>query len=217
MRHLAYILSVAIALTGCSGGGGGSGSGGTSPVPWNAHYAATIGDLPSCSGDIVGRLYFVEDTNSFKVCKTSGWVTINIDGQDGTPGVSVSSVKTISSSPATDYCIGVTGEDCYFKGGQVTTFSDGSFMLQFRWTYSYVVAGDTDFDTATSTLFFPSTYTGVSAPISPLVSRAGGYKTSYLVYVKSNEATTVWADTNADGVITSGTDELLYSATLTTL
>ena len=62
---------------------------------WNVHFAATAADLPTCDEDTNGRLYYVEADNQFQVCKTSGWVVIDIqgaDGQDGAPGADGTSI-----------------------------------------------------------------------------------------------------------------------------
>ncbi len=196
-------------------------------VPHNSFSVMAETDLPICIGEIIGRLYYIESTTVFKVCKsTYGWTTIAINGTDGTdgtdgtngtPGITISSVKSISASTATDYCTEITGESCYFKGGQVTTLSDGSFVIQFLWKFTYYIAGDSDAETVSSTLFLPSSYSGAAIPMHPLVARGTGYKTVYLVYSKTTPNAAIWVDANGDGTIAAGTDELLYTATLTSL
>lgn len=66
-------------LTACSGGGSSGGSSPSTPTNgWVTYYVATRNILPSCAGDIIGRLYYVEDQANFQVCKTTGWVVINV-------------------------------------------------------------------------------------------------------------------------------------------
>lgn len=72
-------------LTACSGGGGGGGfdggSGNNPPTTdggWTTHYVETMSALPTCSGNIIGRLYYVEDQANFQVCKSTGWAVINV-------------------------------------------------------------------------------------------------------------------------------------------
>ncbi len=61
MKHLNLIWLCFI--VGCNSGGG-SGGGGTpnSTTPWNSHAVDTSSDLPTCTGDISGRLYYLEST-----------------------------------------------------------------------------------------------------------------------------------------------------------
>jgi hypothetical protein len=114
MKLILIILSIITTIACNQSGGGGSGDGApSSPMPWNTFSIATASDLPTCAGDIIGRLYYIEATSLFQVCKTTGWANINIKGADGTNGISVSSSKTISASNS-DYCTQITGESCYF-------------------------------------------------------------------------------------------------------
>jgi len=224
MKKLTAMIMSLFTLNACNNGGGSSGS--VQPItpasPWNSYAVTSAADLPTCTGDIVGRLYFLETENEFRVCKSTGWTTIVIngtsgtngsDGSDGTNGISVTTNKTISV-PGVDYCTQFTGEDCYFRGGQIVTYSDNSFMINTFWAYNYVVSGDTDLDESSSSFYFPSSYTGAQIRLHSLVARGGGYKSTYLVYIKSSGLTQVWLDADNDRIAGNGTDELLYTATL---
>lgn len=194
---------------GSSGGGGGSG-GGTTTNGWMSYSVVSASSLPTCDSSTSGRLYYIEDTQSFKVCKDAGWTAIAL-------GNSVSSVQTISNT-ATDYCTQFTGENCYFQGGQLIKYADGSFSLIGSWIFSYSNAGDTDTDSSTTQALFPSSYTGGYLKLNLIVARGAGYKSVYLYYIKSPEAVKVVLDTNANGVPEpSGADETLYTATLTNM
>lgn len=81
MRFLMWGL-LGLTLMGCSGGGGG-GVGPDAPTSptdgaWPSYSVEAASDLPTCVGSIIGRLYYVEDQDVFKVCKTSGWATVQM-------------------------------------------------------------------------------------------------------------------------------------------
>ena len=84
------LLMITMPMAGCFGGGEDSLDAPDEELDdWNVHFAATAADLPACDEDTNGRLYYVEADNQFQVCKTSGWIIIDIqcaDGQDGSPG-----------------------------------------------------------------------------------------------------------------------------------
>lgn len=211
MKNILKMLIAINLITACSGGGGGSqGSSATNVLPWVNYYVANAAALPSCAGDIIGRMYFVESDNNFQVCKSTGWATVNIS-----TGTIVSSIKTISSS-STDYCTFVTGENCLFLGGQVVRLSDGSIFLTYKWLYTLTVSGDNDLDIATESFFIPTTFASGTKGMHPYVARsAAGYRTVYISYERSPEVVKVWFDTNNDFTINPAQDELLYTATLT--
>lgn len=90
MKHLTT-LAMALLITACGSGGGGGGSassgstggtGGGTPetpsTPWISYSVSTSADLPTCAGDIIGRLYYVETPGEFQVCKSTGWTAINL-------------------------------------------------------------------------------------------------------------------------------------------
>lgn len=91
MKRFGFLLLAFLAA--CSNGGGSFGSPSqptTTQYPYNTFAVTTDADLPTCSGDIVGRLYYIESTAGFKVCKTSGWTAISVKGNDG---ITISTVK----------------------------------------------------------------------------------------------------------------------------
>lgn len=87
--------ALALSLVGCSGGGSSS-SPTVNEYPWNSFSVSALSDLPSCSGDIIGRLYYVETINAFKVCKSTGWVTVNLQGSNGSDGLTINNVRYCS-------------------------------------------------------------------------------------------------------------------------
>ena len=137
-------LLVIVNLMGCNNsGGGGSGSGAsTNNQSWNSYLVATESELPTCGGEIVGRLYYLESTNNFKVCKTTGWVAIDIkgdtgasgtNGSNGANGITVSGrwgyhVDSYVSSPE----LAIEAADASIRIGdiQLIKFSDNSCLIQ---------------------------------------------------------------------------------------
>ena len=215
MKALLNLILVA-ALASCLGGGGDSTALPNFPSPtasWNTFSVATPSDLPGCSGDIIGRLYFIESTNDFRVCKsTTGWTVVSLTTN---PGITVTSIKNISGS-STDYCTQNTGEACYFSGGQILILSDGSYLLTYRFSYNLGITGDTDVDFIAETVFVPASYTVATKAMHPFVARGAGYRTVYITYTKATNSVQVVLDSNNDAII-SGADELLFTTTPTTI
>lgn len=79
---ISLLISALVILNSCSGGGGGSGSSPqtTNSDPWSSFSVTSESDLPACSGDIISRLYYIETTDEFKVCKSSGWASVSFGG-----------------------------------------------------------------------------------------------------------------------------------------
>lgn len=100
------MLAPLLITLGCSSKGSSPAPIAASTYPWNSFSVASDSDLPTCSGDILGRLYFIESSSSFKVCKSTGWTAIDVrgtDGANGAPGMTISSIvncSKISSSPS---------------------------------------------------------------------------------------------------------------------
>lgn len=204
---------------GCSSGSGGGDSSNptaSSPSsPWSAYSVVAQSDLPTCSGDIVGRLYYIESTSSFQVCKSTGWTAINVKGNDGSSGLSVVVNKQFSST-ATDYCTQNTGENCFFNGGQVVKLSDGSHFITINWSYYYSITGDTDTLKVSKSYWYPASYTGPYFFIDS-AARGTGYKAVYFGYDTATATGYVYFDTNGNNSLDVGTDELLYTATTSNL
>ena len=99
-------------LTSCSAGNGVTATPVTAtPVPWVSYSVAALSDLPTCAGDIVSRLYYVEATNSFSVCKTTGWVTLPISSRFVSGIVCLGAVSGVSGAAGT----ALNGVNVYYK------------------------------------------------------------------------------------------------------
>lgn len=206
---LVVVLSACSNGGGSSGGGGGSGGGGSNPTNgWPTYSVGTASALPTCAGDVVGRLYYVEDSLVFKVCKSTGWQTITLGNS------TVSNLLIASSS--SDYCTQYVGEGCYFNGGQLVKYSDGSVLMLGGWTFLYSTSTpdyDTDHSYSSVSVLFPASVTVGYQKLSPLVARGTGYKSAYLVYTRSPESVKVIYDTDGDG-LPEPTDEVLFAASV---
>jgi len=117
------LLMISAPIAGCVDGGDE-----TSPEEnesqlsdWNVHFVATASDLPVCNEVTNGRLYYIESTEEFQVCKTAGWEVIAIqgadgadgmngtNGQDGTPGAD--GMNGTDGAAGTDGATGADGAD----------------------------------------------------------------------------------------------------------
>lgn len=97
-------------LTSCSGGGGGGGTT-TASNPWTSYSVATLADLPTCAGDIISRLYYVEASDSFSVCKSTGWATLPISSRFVAGIQCYGSVSGLTGAAGT----ALNGSEVYYK------------------------------------------------------------------------------------------------------
>jgi ELWxxDGT repeat protein len=105
------LLMISAPIAGCVDGGDE-----TSPEEnesqlsdWNVHFAATASDLPTCDNVTNGRLYYIESTEEFQVCKTAGWEVIAIQGADGADGMNGTNGQ--DGTPGADGMNGTDGQD----------------------------------------------------------------------------------------------------------
>ena len=56
---------------------------------WHTYYVESESDLPECADDTIGRLYYIESSEKFEACTSNGWITVDIKGEDGSPGQDV--------------------------------------------------------------------------------------------------------------------------------
>ena len=133
-----------------------------------------------------------------------------LDGQDGTNGLAIDSISSLASSTE-DFCTYFSNEYCYFKGGQIVRYSDGTVMIQANWSYAYVISGDTNTDDSSVTFIIPNHWNGALIQVSNLVARGvASYRDAYIVYDSVNNKAQLRVDSDNDGIIES-TDELLIS------
>lgn len=126
-RNIVNGLAI-LCLAGCSGSGGGSTPATSNQYPWNSFSVTTANDLPTCAGDIVGRLYYIESTSLFQVCKSTGWTTINVKGQDGTNGSNGTNGTNGLTISSIKYCKKTSGSITFDHN--IVTYSTGD-----KWVY----------------------------------------------------------------------------------
>jgi hypothetical protein len=64
----------------------GNGEDGASLSEWNVYSVSAVSDLPTCDSSTQARLYHVESESSFYVCKSDGWMFIDLTGETGSTG-----------------------------------------------------------------------------------------------------------------------------------
>ncbi len=87
--HQAIFLALMMAtmsLAGCFGDDDGQIQDLNNLDDWEVYYVESNNNLPECDNSILGRLYFIADTNSFEYCAMAGWTSIDIKGDMGPTG-----------------------------------------------------------------------------------------------------------------------------------
>lgn len=137
--------------------------------------------------------------------------TNGTNGVDGTNGLSIVSNKSLGAIN-TDYCTYYNNEACYFEGGQLVVYSDGSFEITAHWRFQYAVVGDTDVDNITRTFKISGDNDIGSISLHNLVARSGSavYKSVGLVFTA--DAVDLVFDSDNDGI--DFDDTVLSSVTL---
>jgi len=110
-------------MAGCFGGDDSSDAPDEELTDWNVHFAATAADLPTCDEDTNGRLYYVEENNHFRVCKTFGWELIAIHGSDGADGQD--GVDGTDGAPGADGADGADGVSILITTSSSTSCANG--------------------------------------------------------------------------------------------
>ena len=120
--HQAIFLALMMAtmsLAGCFGGDDKGSDEDETPVEtlddWQVHFANTASDLPECSDDRDGWLYYVSADENFRVCTQFGWELVDItgpSGADGTNGVDgANGADGQNGADGTDGTNGTVGQD----------------------------------------------------------------------------------------------------------
>ena len=82
---------LSVALTGCMGT-----EGSTEPPEqpdnngelgeWGVYYTASISDLPDCTDEHSGKLYYIGEDSGFVTCSEGIWEEISLAGEQGPQG-----------------------------------------------------------------------------------------------------------------------------------
>ncbi|MFH1016789.1 MAG: hypothetical protein V1798_01245 [Pseudomonadota bacterium] len=131
----------------------------------------------------------------------------------GEAGVSITANVLIALYPE-DLCTAFAGQDCYFIGGQLVKFSDGSALVTGGFTMLYTDGvSDTDTDGNSITMIVPPSSDGMWQRLSYTVGRSGILASLYFVYTRSPEEVTLVFDTDNDFVLDAG-DEIIATLSL---
>jgi len=191
---------------------------------------ATQASLPACDAARQGALAYAKAEAKFFACEGAAWAAVEIKGEKGDPGAKGDQGATgtagftvaryQSMDPGgVDFCTQYTSiESCYFNGGQILRFVDGSLLITGGWTYaaSYSAGGDTDTDVdfAAFTFIVSATSSGSWQRLHPSVARGAGYRSVFLTFERASNTFKLIHDTNGDAE-PSSTDEVLKTVVVT--
>ncbi len=225
MKTLTYLF-LSSTIVGCGAGKGGS----TGNTPESGYYTMTVEELPECSEANNRQLVYAKDTGSFHSCEGGSWVKIDIEGEQGEQGVAgaagqnglrIVENKLISNS-VTNICTEYSAiEACYFNGGQLLKYSDGSILINGTYSYIFYYDGAADsepeYDRLANSvsLIVPPEVENAFVRLDWGVSRGGvPNKNLFLVYFRSTHSISIVFDTNGD-LEPDGTDEEVLTPVLT--
>jgi hypothetical protein len=133
------------------------------------------------------------------------------DSAESTTTSIIVSNRAISGS-STDLCTQFDGESCYFLGGQLVAFADGSMIVTGGMTRNYFVTGDTDVESVSNSIVAPPGQ-DVAVLMSLQVSRGSGVRAVWLKYTHADGKVSVVYDTDND-MRASVTDAVLLWPTV---
>ncbi len=115
--------------------GGGPNDENSSLSEWFVYSVGSSDELPDCDDSTKGRLYYVESESSFYVCKSNGWMFIDLTGESGatgTPGqngTSASIIKNMAPLVSVSKAQGIAGTAVYSS-------TNGSFIGYSGYNFS---------------------------------------------------------------------------------
>lgn len=178
-----------------------AGTGGGASVPQAyTMVVAEDGELPACSTSNKKQLVYVKSTGTFKSCEDGAWSAIEIGG-----------LRVVSNSLLTPYATNIctfysSFNSCYFRGGQLVKYSDGSVLLTGAYTNFYMtdapISSEPEYDRNSTSISFliPAAASYGYQLLDESVARGNGdFKNLYLVYVKSTDVVAIVFDSNDDG------------------
>ncbi len=197
------------AQNGASPVAGGGGANTSQPV-----YSMTVStdaELPACGDANKKQLVYVTSTKTFKTCEPSGWVVVEMGGLKV---VSNHMLKPYSNNICTEFS---SIESCYFGGGQIVRYSDGSVLVTGTYFYDFfssssMNSGYPEYDRLSSsiTMLVPPQLTGMYQKLDWDVSRSAAIGSGlFLVYQRSVDGVAVVFDSDEDGD-PEPTDELVH-------
>ena len=122
------------------------------------------------------------------------------DGADGTDAVSVVSNRLISGDN-TDYCTYYNNETCFFTGGNLIKYSDGSLFFEASWRHAFIVYGDINTDHNSVSAMFPAGTESGFILLYHAVAYGLSYRSMWIQYTASTDSVELYYDTDDDGII----------------
>ncbi len=192
----------------------------------------TSGELPACTKETEGRIIYIKANAVFNACNDLAWSEIDLrgakgekgdvggigeKGDQGAAGITVASNRSIDASD-TDFCSDISKANdvnCYFVGGQIITFSDGSILIDGTFVYeSFILSPDldTNFDTANVTAFLSSnmnrsqTLMSIRARPVPTAENPSNWADIWLTYERKTDKAAIGLDKSGDGILQKSTE-----------
>ena len=105
------LMMTTMSLAGCLGGNGDEPAEDNEPPvealdDWQVHFANAASDLPDCTENRIGWLYFVSTDQNFRGCTSFGWELIDVTGPPGADGA-----DGANGQDGADGTNGVDGQD----------------------------------------------------------------------------------------------------------
>ncbi|MCX5867871.1 MAG: hypothetical protein NT009_10440 [Proteobacteria bacterium] len=119
-------------FAGCGGEGVGGGGGGKESGVGNFYGAMVIqsaNNLPACTADLIGQLFYIQELDGFQYCNGTTFVTLDltgpqglagtngVNGANGTNGVSINWLGSLASAPSTPHL-----NDGYYNSTDKTAY-----------------------------------------------------------------------------------------------
>ncbi|MCX6130901.1 MAG: hypothetical protein NTX25_17815 [Proteobacteria bacterium] len=168
---------------------------------------ATAGDLPSCKARNRSQLIYLIDDKKFVTCDGTDWQEIEINKAapmpapaPAVPGLTITSIQEIKAA-GMNLCVTIA---CYFNGGQLTTYSDGTKLITGSATRIDTTITPNSTDRSGFSLFIPpkleSYVTGILDRGIRTVGAANNFVNIYMVYNRKADSLTLYSDNTMNGL-----------------
>lgn len=215
------ILLTSLASCGdSSGGGGGAAAPAQSQNPAYTMVVSASSDLPVCGRSNLKQLVYVSSESTFKSCDAAGWTNIEIKGKDSPSGTTILSNQLLNSYNTNICTMYSSIESCYFNGGQIVKYSDGTVFITSAYSYElYVTAAanggyaESDRLANSISMIVPPNTQAAFQRLDWDVSHAGvTFKQLYLVYERATDEVKIIFDTNGSNSVNQG-DTTVHTVT----
>lgn len=189
--------------------GGGTDSPGAQ-IPSYTMAVANDDQLPACAAANDKQLVYVKSTGVFKSCEAGNWLSIDIKGKDGLTVTSNQLLNPYTTNLCTRYS---AIESCFFSGGQMVKYSDGSVLLTGSYAYDMFISiddGEWDRMTTSLTMLVPPNAPTFWQRLDWSVAREGADgRALYMVYDRALDRVGLVYDSN-DNAQPDLSDEVLH-------